>query len=71
MQLFRVPILRNIGRTAPYFHNGIVKKLSKAVKIMAIHQIGVNLSKIQISQIVAFLKTLNGKIVDYNITSKE
>ncbi len=71
MQLFRVPILRNIARTAPYFHNGAVKKLSKAVKIMAIHQIGVNLSKIQISEIVAFLKTLNGKIVDYNITSKE
>jgi cytochrome c peroxidase len=71
MQLFRVPILRNVARTAPYFHNGAVKKLQDVVKIMGIHQVGVELTKTQIDEIVAFLKTLNGKIVDYNVTSKE
>ncbi len=65
MQLFRVPILRNVARTAPYFHNGSVKKLKDAIKIMGIHQVGVNLSKVQIGEIAAFLKTLNGKIVNY------
>ncbi len=65
MQLFRVPILRNIARTAPYFHNGSVKKLKDAINIMGIHQIGIKLSKIQIDEIAAFLKTLNGKIVNY------
>ncbi len=67
MQLFRVPILRNVTKTAPYFHNGAVKDIKEAVKIMGKHQVGVELTKIQIDEIVAFLKTLNGKIVDYNI----
>lgn len=65
-QRFRVPILRNVSRTAPYFHNGAVKKLEDAVKIMGRHQVGVELTKKQIDAIVAFLKSLNGKIVDYN-----
>ncbi len=63
---FRVPILRNITRTAPYFHNGTVKELKEVVRIMAKHQLGITLSKKQISQIVAFLKTLEGGPVDYN-----
>ena len=69
-QKFRVPILRNIDRTAPYFHNGNVKKLEDAVKIMANHQIGVELTKEQIKAIVAFLKSLNGEIVDYHINNQ-
>jgi cytochrome c peroxidase len=63
---FRVPILRNITRTAPYFHNGVVKDLKKVVWIMARHQLGISLSKKQIKQIIAFLKTLEGGPVDYN-----
>ena len=70
-QKFRVPILRNIARTSPYFHNGAVKKLEDAVKIMGRHQIGIELTKEQTSDIVAFLKSLNGKIVDYNISVKK
>ncbi len=69
-QRFRVPILRNIAKTYPYFHNGAIKKLKDAVKIMAEHQVGVELTKQQLDELVAFLKSLNGKIVDY-ITVKE
>ncbi|NOX15701.1 MAG: c-type cytochrome [Epsilonproteobacteria bacterium] len=67
MQLFRVPILRNVIRTSPYFHNGAIKDIKEAVKIMGKHQVGVELTKKQVDEIVAFLKTLNGKIVDYKL----
>ncbi|MCF6174081.1 MAG: c-type cytochrome [Campylobacteraceae bacterium] len=67
MQLFRVPILRNVVRTSPYFHNGAIKEIKEAVKIMGKHQVGVKLTKMQIEEIVSFLKTLNGKIVDYKL----
>ena len=65
--LFRVPILRNITRTAPYFHNGSVEKIEEAVRIMARHQLGLTLNERQIGQIVAFLKTLEGDPVGYRI----
>ncbi|WP_143145190.1 cytochrome-c peroxidase [Arcobacter sp. LA11] len=63
---FRVPILRNITKTSPYFHNGSVDKIKKAVEIMGRHQLGLNLTNKQIDEIVAFLKTLEGNIVDYS-----
>ena len=66
-KLFRVPILRNISKTAPYFHNGAVKELEKVVDIMGMHQIGVKLTKEEIEEIVEFLKTLDGEIIEYNI----
>ena len=62
---FRVPILRNITKTSPYFHNGSVDKITDAVEIMGKHQVGLNLSNQQIGEIVEFLKTLEGDIVDY------
>jgi cytochrome c peroxidase len=64
---FRVPILRNVTKTSPYFHNGSVDKIKKAVEIMGRHQLGLNLSNKQIDDIVAFLKTLEGDIVDYSL----
>ncbi len=57
---FRVPILRNVTRTAPYFHNGAVSKLEEAVRIMSKYQIGHEFTKAQIADVVAFLKTLEG-----------
>jgi len=65
---FRVPILRNISKTAPYFHNGVVKTLREAIKIMAKYQVGVDLKKEQLDALEAFLKSLDGEIVDYNIS---
>ncbi len=54
-QIFRVPILRNITKTAPYFHNGAIEKLEDVVEIMGKHQIGVNFTKEEIEEIVEFL----------------
>lgn len=67
---FRVPILRNITKTSPYFHNGSVDKIREAVEIMGRHQVGLNLSNQQIDEIVEFLKTLEGDIVDYTKDEK-
>ena len=63
--LFRVPILRNINKTAPYFHNGSVKELEEVVRIMSKYQLGNEFNKEDIDDVVAFLKTLDGKVVDY------
>ncbi len=67
---FRVPILRNITKTSPYFHNGAIKEIEEAVRIMGKHQIGIDFTKNQIDDIVAFLKSLEGEIVDYKIDQK-
>jgi cytochrome c peroxidase len=59
---FKVPSLRNIEKTGPYFHDGSSGKLTEAVEVMARHQLGREFSKEEISDIVAFLKTLTGKL---------
>ncbi|NOR69870.1 MAG: c-type cytochrome [Methylomarinum sp.] len=59
--MWKVPTLRNIALTAPYFHNGSVKSLDKAVKLMAKLQLGKDLSKAEIADIVAFLDALTGE----------
>jgi len=64
-QKFRVPILRNITKTAPYFHNGAVDKLEEAVRIMSKYQLGDEFTPKQIDDVVAFLKTLDGELVAY------
>ncbi len=61
--LFRVPTLRNIALTAPYFHNGKVTDLDEAVRIMGKVQLNKKLSKKEIRSIVAFLSEgLTGEI---------
>jgi len=59
--LWKVPTLRNIALTAPYFHNGSVKSLESAVEVMAKLQLGKDLSKEETADIVAFLKALTGE----------
>lgn len=58
---FKVPTLRNISVTWPYFHNGSTSDLREAVKVMATHQVNEKLSARDIDQITAFLKTLTGE----------
>jgi len=58
---FKVPTLRNIALTAPYFHNGSVATLESAVKVMANVQLGKKLSKNETADIVAFLNALTGE----------
>ena len=65
---FRVPVLRNVNQTAPYFHNGSVKELKEVVRIMSKYQIGKEFTLGQIDDMAAFLKTLDGELVDYNIS---
>jgi len=58
---FKVPTLRNIALTAPYFHNGKVRNLEDAVRIMGKLQLNKDLSSEQITDIVAFLNGLTGE----------
>ena len=60
--VFKVPVLRNVAMTAPYFHDGSVDKLSDAVWIMGKIQLGKDLTKEQVQDIAAFLHTLTGEI---------
>jgi cytochrome c peroxidase len=59
-EVLRVPSLRNVATTPPYFHDGSALTLPDAVKAMGIAQLGRVLTEQQIAAIVAFLKTLNG-----------
>jgi cytochrome c peroxidase len=58
---FKVPTLRNVEVTAPYFHDGFATNLADAVKIMAKVQRDKILTETETHQIVAFLKTLTGE----------
>ncbi len=58
--LLRVPSLRNVATTAPYFHDGSAPTLPEAVKVMGIAQLDRVLTEPQIAAIVAFLNTLTG-----------
>lgn len=60
--VFKVPSLRNIAKTGPYFHDGKVKTLEEAVTLMGTHQLGRDLRPEQVSEIVTFLNSLTGKI---------
>jgi cytochrome c peroxidase len=62
--LWKVPTLRNVALTAPYFHNGSVKTLDEAVRVMARVQLNQDLDDRQVADIVAFLTALTGKFPD-------
>jgi len=59
--VFRVPSLRNVALTAPYFHDGSAPTLVEAVQTMARYQLGRELTHLQAADIVAFLVTLTGR----------
>lgn len=59
---FKVPSLRNIEKTWPYFHDGSVKELEEAVAIMAKGQLNKDLSETEVTNIVEFLKSLTGEV---------
>ncbi len=58
--VFRVPSLRNVEHTAPYFHDGSAPTLPQAIQVMATYQLGRSLSDRQVTVIEAFLKSLSG-----------
>jgi len=57
-----VPMLRNVARTAPYFHDGSVNELERAVRIMALVQLGRTLDATAAGDIVSFLESLTGDV---------
>lgn len=62
--MFKVPSLRNITKTYPYFHDGSVEELSRAITIMGKIQLDKELNKEQVNKIIAFLETLTSDVPD-------
>lgn len=60
--VFRVPQLRNIAQTAPYFHDGSAASLTEAVSVMIEYQVGLEPNPEDVRRIVAFLESLTGEI---------
>ncbi|MBW2286749.1 MAG: c-type cytochrome [Deltaproteobacteria bacterium] len=60
--VFKVPSLRNIAMTGPYFHDGSVESLNEAIRLMGSHQLGIDLADHQVASIAAFLGTLTGTV---------
>jgi len=59
--VFKVPSLRNVALTAPYFHDGSVATLEEAVRMMAHYQLGQDLTPEEVHLVVAFLDSLTGQ----------
>ena len=64
---FKVPTLRNVELTYPYFHDGAYWKLEESVDVMARLQLGRTLSDEDIGKITAFLKTLTGEQPNFTL----
>jgi cytochrome c peroxidase len=65
--VFKVPILRNVERTAPYFHDGSIDHLYDAIWIMGKVQLAKDLSKTQVEDILIFLRALTGDISEKDL----
>ncbi len=65
MYFFKVPSLRNVVHTGPYFHDGSIKTIEEAIRLMGHHQLDVKLTKEQIEDIKAFLDSTTAKKVRY------
>lgn len=64
---FKVPTLRNVELTYPYFHDGAAWTLEEAVATMGKLQLGRSFTEDEIGKIVAFLKTLTGRQPDFKL----
>jgi cytochrome c peroxidase len=62
--MFKVPMLRNVTETGPYFHNGAISDLQETIKIMGQSELNKTLTPEEIANIAAFLKALKGNISD-------
>lgn len=60
--VYKVPTLRNISKTAPYFHDGSAKTLYEAIKTMGYHNLGFELNDSDIGKIETWLKTLDAEL---------
>lgn len=71
MFVFKVPSLRNVKQTAPYFHNGSVATLEEAVRIMAKGQLGLELSEQDVSDLLALFDSFTGSLSDAYVGDEE
>jgi len=62
---FKVPTLRNVAETGPWFHDGHATTLEDAVRTMAAVQLGRDLDATQVQRIVAFLRSMTGTVPAY------
>ncbi|MBK1991134.1 cytochrome-c peroxidase [Campylobacter sp. 2018MI35] len=62
--VFKVPSLRNVAKTAPYYHDGSIPTLDACVQFMAYYQLGKFLDQETVDEIVAFLESLTGEYND-------
>ena len=69
--MFKVPSLRNIEHTGPYFHDGIATGLPQAVRMMGKHQLGLDLDDAEVESIVAWLKSLTGNLPEKYVAQPE
>jgi len=69
--VFKVPSLRNVAETGPYFHDGSIATLDEAIRLMADHQLGVTLNDDQVARIATFLDTLTGVVDPEYIAAPE
>lgn len=65
--LWRLPTLRNVALTAPYFHNGSVATLDEAVRVMAKTELDRTLTEDQVKDIVAWLESLTGEFPKFTL----
>lgn len=68
--VFRVPSLRNVAVTAPYFHDGRAATLEQAIEEMARSQLGRVLTGQEIALIAGFLRTLTGKYQGHTLSDR-
>jgi cytochrome c peroxidase len=69
--MFKVPSLRNISETAPYFHDGTADNLPQAVEMMGRYQLGLSLDVSEVDAIVTWLRSLKGTLPSSYIASPE
>jgi cytochrome c peroxidase len=62
LYVFKVASLRNVEKTGPYFHDGSIASLDQAVRLMARHQLGVELTDTQVRDVRAWLSALTGEL---------
>ncbi len=69
--VFKVPSLRNVAETGPYFHDGSVGSVRQAIRLMADHQLGRTLSQEEVAALAAFLASLTGSLDQEYIAAPE
>jgi cytochrome c peroxidase len=67
LHVFKVPSLRNIARTGPYFHDGSIESLDEVIRLMARYQLGTTLDEPEVTSIRNFLDSLTGVVEERQI----